>query len=91
MQQGNRVEKTIDRENLWHALTPQYFPANNLKKALEAALLNKKAITDDSSAMEMAGFSPRLIHGHEDNIKITHPDDLELAALYLSSQFAKQS
>ena len=88
---GNRVEKTIDRENLWHALTPQYFPAKHLKKALETALLNNKTITDDSSAMEMAGFSPRLVHGHEDNIKITRPDDLELAALYLSSQFAKQS
>lgn len=81
-----RVEKTVDRENLWHALTPQYFPAIKLKQALENALQNKQLVTDESSAMEMLGFSPRLVAGDETNIKITRPDDLGLAALYLSSQ-----
>jgi 2-C-methyl-D-erythritol 4-phosphate cytidylyltransferase len=33
--------------------------------------------------MEFAGYTPQLIHGAEDNIKITHPDDLRLASLYL--------
>lgn len=80
------VATTVERENLWHALTPQYFPASALKEALEKALYNKQTITDESSAMEMAGFSPRLIHGNEDNIKITRPDDLRLASLYLQSQ-----
>ena len=83
-----RVATTVDRENLWHALTPQYFPANSLKKALQTAQRDSLLITDESSAMELAGFSPRLVHGHEDNIKITHPDDLALAALY---QQAKNS
>ncbi len=81
-----RVEKTVDRENLWHALTPQYFPAAKLKQALEKAQQNKQLVTDESSAMEMLGFSPRLVTGDETNIKITRPDDLGLAALYLSSQ-----
>jgi len=80
------VAKTVDRENLWHALTPQYFPAKSLKNALEKALGNNYAVTDESSAMEMAGFAPRLVHGNEDNIKITRPDDLRLADLYLQSQ-----
>ena len=80
------VAQTIDRENLWHALTPQYFPAKALREALEKALLNKQTVTDESSAMEMAGFSPGLVHGSEDNIKITRPDDLRLASLYLQSQ-----
>ena len=80
------VAKTINRENLWHALTPQYFHAASLKNALEKAQLNDKIITDESSAMEFAGFSPRLVQGHEDNIKITRPDDLRLASLYLQSQ-----
>ena len=80
-----RVDKTVDRENLWHALTPQYFPAGILKKALETALQNKQAVTDESSAMEMLGFSPCLVTGDETNIKITRPDDLKLAALYLSA------
>lgn len=80
------VETTVDRENLWHALTPQYFPANGLKMALESAKQKGAVITDESSAMELAGFSPFLVQGHEDNIKITRPDDLRLAALYLQAQ-----
>lgn len=82
----NKVAETVERDHLWHALTPQYFPAKLLKNALEKAQQNKQAITDESSAMELAGFSPRLIQGHEDNIKITRPDDLTLASLYLQSQ-----
>jgi len=80
------VETTVERENLWHALTPQYFPAESLKNALQTALQDKLSITDESSAMELAGFSPKLVAGHEDNIKITRPDDLRLASLYLQSQ-----
>ena len=79
------IVETIARENLWHALTPQYFPALSLKQALDAALQNGQSITDESSAMELAGFSPRLVVGSEDNIKITRPDDLRLASLYLQS------
>jgi len=80
------VEQTIDRENLWHALTPQYFSALGLRAALEHALTHGLTITDESSAMELAGYSPRLVQGQEDNIKITQPDDLRLASLYLEAQ-----
>jgi len=80
------VAKTVERENLWHALTPQYFPAKSLKKALEKAQQGRVTVTDESSAMEFAGFSPRLVEGHEDNIKITRPDDLRLASLYIQAQ-----
>ena len=80
------VAQTVERDNLWHALTPQYFPALSLKNALEKAQSRKLVITDESSAMELAGFSPMLVHGCEDNIKITRPDDLALASLYLRFQ-----
>lgn len=80
------VSETVDRENLWHALTPQYFPARTLRNALEKALAENLPVTDESSAMEIAGFSPLLVNGHEDNIKITRPQDLRLASLYLSAQ-----
>jgi len=83
------VANTVDRENLWHALTPQYFPAKSLKKALESALDRGLDVTDESSAMEFAGFSPVLVHGHEDNIKITRPDDLRLASMFLKSRDTK--
>jgi len=80
------VATTVDRENLWHALTPQYFPAKSLKEALEKALQESLGVTDESSAMEFAGFSPVLVNGNEDNIKITRPDDLRLASLYLKNR-----
>ncbi|MCK5394943.1 MAG: 2-C-methyl-D-erythritol 4-phosphate cytidylyltransferase [Gammaproteobacteria bacterium] len=83
---NNTVAQTIDRDKLWHALTPQYFPALRLKKALQDAQMNKLTITDESSAMELAGYSPKLVQGQEDNIKITRPDDLRLASLYLQAQ-----
>ena len=82
----SRISETVDRENLWHALTPQYFQAKALKRALQKALEQGAAITDESSAMEFAGFSPRLVSGHEDNIKITRPADMQLASLYLSAR-----
>lgn len=84
------VDQTVNRENLWHALTPQYFPALSLKNAIEKALNGGQILTDESSAMELSGFSPRLVHGHEDNIKITRPDDLTLASLYLHAQIANR-
>jgi len=80
------VASTVNRENLWHALTPQYFSAKVLQVALEAALDKGLAVTDESSALEMAGYAPTLVHGNEENIKITHPDDLRLASLYLQSR-----
>ena len=83
------VASTVERELLWHALTPQYFPARALKSALQSALKQKRAVTDESSAMEMAGYSPRLVSGFEDNIKITRSDDLRLASLYLQSQLSE--
>lgn len=83
------VAATVEREMLWHALTPQYFPALRLKQALQSALENRQTVTDESSAMEMAGCSPALVTGFEDNIKVTRPDDLRLARLYLQSQQAE--
>jgi 2-C-methyl-D-erythritol 4-phosphate cytidylyltransferase len=77
------IDKTVERENLWHALTPQMFRYKMLKDALETALNNNKEITDEASAIELAGFQPELIEGHADNLKITRPEDLELAAFFL--------
>lgn len=80
------VSETVDRTALWHALTPQMFRFGMLYQALEQGLAAGATITDEASALEWAGFSPRLITGHRDNIKVTHPDDLAFAALFLQSQ-----
>lgn len=89
-QQSNSlmVFETVDRKNLWHALTPQYFHAERLLNALKQAESDSVVVTDESSAMEAAGYSPLLVEGYEDNIKITRPDDLRLASLYLKAQQA---
>lgn len=82
------VEKTIDRSTLWHALTPQMFRLGELKLALSKALDDGYLVTDESSAMEHAGYLPLLVEAHGDNIKITRPEDLALAEFYLQHQEA---
>ncbi|MDF1630142.1 MAG: 2-C-methyl-D-erythritol 4-phosphate cytidylyltransferase [Alcanivoracaceae bacterium] len=77
---------TVPRQQLWRALTPQLFPIYPLFDALQSALAANAEITDEASAMERAGVQPRLVAGHPDNIKITVPADLPLAAFYLDRQ-----
>jgi len=81
-----RVRTTESRDGLWHAFTPQGFRYGLLRHALGQALASGLAATDEASAVEAAGFSPRLISGRRDNLKITHPEDLVLAERVLSAQ-----
>jgi 2-C-methyl-D-erythritol 4-phosphate cytidylyltransferase len=80
------IEKTVERGHLWHALTPQMFPTQQLADAIDAGLAQALVLTDDASAMELAGFKPLLINGRADNIKVTQPEDLALAAFILQQQ-----
>lgn len=81
-----RVSHTEPREDLWHALTPQVFRFDLLRQALDAALATGAPVTDEASAIEAMGLAPRLVPGSRDNIKITHPEDLEMAARILAIQ-----
>lgn len=83
---NKRVAETVPRTGLWRALTPQMFPLRALQQALSAAVAAGRDVTDDSAAMEQIGRRPRLVEGHPDNIKITHPADLSLAELFLRQQ-----
>lgn len=85
-QDGRTITETVDRVNLWHALTPQFFHAETLLRALVSARAADMLVTDEASAMEMAGQRTLLVQGSEDNIKITRPADLQLAQLYLNEQ-----
>ncbi len=80
------IESTPSRQNLWRALTPQLFQLGTLHDALQQALNNNLMVTDDASAIELAGLKPSIIAGHSDNIKITQPSDLTLASAYLMLQ-----
>ena len=79
----NNVSETVNREGLWHALTPQMFRLADLIQALQQAIDRDLIVTDESQAMELAGFKPRLVQGQAQNIKVTHKDDIALAELYL--------
>ncbi|MDX6041753.1 2-C-methyl-D-erythritol 4-phosphate cytidylyltransferase [Scandinavium lactucae] len=78
------IAHTVDRIDLWHALTPQFFPRELLFDCLTRALNEGATITDEASALEYCGFHPQLVPGRADNIKVTRPEDLALAEFYLS-------
>lgn len=80
------VRETVEREGLWHALTPQMFRLDALTEAIEHTLARGAVVTDEAQAMELTGAHPRMVEGHPDNIKITRREDLALAELYLASQ-----
>lgn len=83
---ANAIVSTERRVGLWHAHTPQMFRYGLLKSALEKSLADGYEVTDESSAMEHAGYHPLMVEGHADNLKITRPEDLPLAEYYLEQQ-----
>jgi 2-C-methyl-D-erythritol 4-phosphate cytidylyltransferase len=74
--QASRVAATIDRSDKWLAQTPQMFRIGTLSRALAEA---GAAVTDEASAIESLGLSPRLVRGAVENFKLTYPADFELA------------
>jgi len=80
------IGRTVPRDTLWHAFTPQAFRLGLLRRALRTALDRNHLVTDDAAAVELLGLEPRLVEGHADNIKITRPEDLPLADFYLRQQ-----
>lgn len=74
------VAETVAREGLWRAHTPQMFRYELLVHALNAS----PEVTDEAQAVESFGLSPLLVQGSTRNIKITLPEDAEIAEIYLS-------
>lgn len=83
---NHRVRKTIPRDGLWRAQTPQMFRYGDLRHALQNAKNKGLVITDEASAMEFAGYRPLMVQGRFDNIKITVPGDLQLAEIFIKQQ-----
>ncbi len=87
--EGKQILATLDRRHIWRALTPQMFRYGMLKSALEQTAGDPR-VTDEASALEIQGFTPKIVEGRPDNIKITRPEDLALAQFYLNQQKAQQ-
>jgi 2-C-methyl-D-erythritol 4-phosphate cytidylyltransferase len=85
------VAATVPRDGLWRALTPQMFRLASLRDALARAVEAGELVTDEAGAIEGMGLHPRMVEGHADNIKVTRPGDLELAALYLEIQLRERA
>ena len=78
------IQHTVDRRSIWQAQTPQMFRYGILYEALSQAQQLGSAITDEASAVEMLGYSVKIIQGRVDNIKVTCPDDLWIAEAILA-------
>lgn len=81
--ESNVIMSTEDRRGLWAAQTPQLFRVGMLAAAIDRARDAGCELTDEASAMEFAGYHPKLVMGTAANIKITHAGDLAIAEALL--------
>lgn len=82
------VADTPDRSRLWQVQTPQVFDTSLVKTAYEKLMQKEqKNVTDDAMVVElMLGHKVKLVEGAYENIKITTPEDLEIASTFLSKK-----
>ncbi|MBJ6361006.1 2-C-methyl-D-erythritol 4-phosphate cytidylyltransferase [Paenibacillus sp. GCM10012307] len=80
------ITGTPDRQSLWSIQTPQAFQRAQIVDALERAAADGFLGTDDAMAVERIGVQVAVAHGEYTNIKITTPEDLPMAELWLSGQ-----
>lgn len=73
------VKNTLDRTKYWEIQTPQVINHEILKKGFDYINHHQLEVTDDVSLVERLGYSVKLVEGCYSNIKITTPDDLDLA------------
>lgn len=88
---GAIITSTVPRERVVMAQTPQGFRYGLLKSAMDNALQDGFAGTDEASLVERAGHEVAVVMGSPRNIKITTPADLELAEFYLRSMSASRT
>ncbi|MNW33828.1 2-C-methyl-D-erythritol 4-phosphate cytidylyltransferase 2 [compost metagenome] len=80
--QDGKVVATPERRSLWSIQTPQTFRLSNLKEAYALAEKDGFLGTDDSMLVERLGIRVQMVEGSYTNIKITTPEDLEIATLW---------
>jgi 2-C-methyl-D-erythritol 4-phosphate cytidylyltransferase len=84
-ERSGRVAATVNRGDKWLAQTPQMFRIGELQTAYLAA---GDAVTDEASALEFMGQSPKLVEGSAQNFKVTYPQDFALAEAVLAIRAA---
>ena len=79
-----RISGSVDRTNLWAMQTPQIFALPLLLRAYREVINTGLTVTDETSALESIGQPVGLLNSGDFNLKITYPQDLELARYLLS-------
>lgn len=93
--QAHVAQHTPDREYVWLIQTPQVFAESILYEAYEKLMRQEEAgnpakVTDDAMVMEkMSGYKVKLVEGSYQNIKLTTPEDLDIAKLFLTEKNKK--
>jgi len=85
------IEATIDRSVLWYAQTPQTFRYPLLRRAFRHAADIGFTGTDEAMLVETLGERVALVRGSKYNLKITDPEDLELARALLAYPHREES
>ncbi len=78
------IRRTIPRNVLWMAQTPQGFERNLILKVFSQLKDTEREFTDDAEMAEKAGYPVSIVPGIDENIKITTPEDLRLAEALLA-------
>ncbi|MBQ9121037.1 MAG: 2-C-methyl-D-erythritol 4-phosphate cytidylyltransferase [Clostridia bacterium] len=80
------VSTTVDRDLTWRVFTPQVFEKNLYIAAAYMAKRDEAAVTDDCSLIERIGGKVKLIDVGDENLKLTHPSDRDLAEFILKKR-----
>lgn len=78
------IRRTIPRNVLWMAQTPQGFERSLILKVFSQLKDTEREYTDDAEMVEKAGYPVSIVPGTDENIKITTPEDLRLAEALLA-------
>ena len=82
-----RILRTVSREGLWRAQTPQGFPRQVIVEAHRRARAERVSATDDAALLERLGMAVHVVRGSERALKVTEPDDFaRVDALFASDE-----
>lgn len=88
--ENNSITSTPDRKNIWYAQTPQGFRFDILENAYINSYKSNYLGTDDSSLVENYGINVKMILGDYENIKITTPEDLQIAESIIEKNIKRE-
>ena len=83
-EKGKKIDKSVNRKNIWQAQTPQIFKTEILKKVYSKKINN--VVTDDSQLVEQMGKTVMLVDTGYENFKVTQPIDFKLAEIVLKNR-----